>query len=130
MSGAGEETIEPKPRRRFSAAEKLRIIKAADAALASGERGALGALLRREAIYSSLLSTWRQQMAAHGAAGLSSAKPGRKSKLDDKDRRLLALTKKNVELERKLRVANALIGLQKKAHEIMGIALPENDEES
>jgi hypothetical protein len=61
---------------------------------------------------------------------LSSRKPGRKAKLDDKDRQLLALTKRNAQLERKLHIANALIDLQKKAHEILGIALPEQDEES
>jgi hypothetical protein len=56
LSGAAAETVEPKRRRRFAAAEKLRILKAADAAVASGKRGALEALLRREAIYSSHLS--------------------------------------------------------------------------
>ncbi|MBK8014200.1 MAG: transposase [Deltaproteobacteria bacterium] len=122
--------MEPKRRRRFTAAEKLRILKAADAAVSSGKRGALEALLRREAIYSSHLSHWRQQMAARGTNGLSPQKPGRKPKLDDKDGRLLALSKQNAELERKLRIANALIGLQEKAHEILGIALPEHDEES
>jgi hypothetical protein len=69
-------------------------------------------------------------MAAKGASGLSPAKPGRKPKLDEKDRRLLALEKQNAELERKLRVADALIELPKKAHEILGIALPAHDEES
>src|SRR5688572_20655575 len=46
------------PRRRFSAAEKQRILEAADRCTQHGE---LGALLRRERIYSSLLSTWRKQ---------------------------------------------------------------------
>jgi transposase-like protein len=108
----------------------LRLLKAADAAVASGERGALQALLRREGIYSSHLTKWRQQYGAHGTEGLKAQKPGRKPKLDDKDRQLQALTKRNAELERKLYIANALIGLQKKAHEILGIALPESDDES
>lgn len=128
MSGAAVETVAPKTRRRFSPAEKLRIVKAADAALASGERGALEALLRREGIYSSHLSIWRQKLSARGAEGLAPRKPGRKPKLDDKDRQLLAATKKVAVLERKLLIANALIDLQKKAHELLGIALPNPDE--
>ena len=105
-------------------------MKAADAALASGERGALEALLRKEGIYSSHLSAWRQQLGARGASSLTPQKPGRKPKLDEKDRQLLAMTKENAVLKRKLQIANALVGLQKKAHEILGIALPEFDEDS
>jgi transposase len=129
VSGASTESVAPKTRRKFTASEKQSIVKAADAAVASGERGALQALLRREGIYSSHLSSWREQLAARGVDG-AARKPGRKPKLDEKDRQLLALTKRNAVLERKLHIANALIGLQKKAHEILGIALPEHDEES
>ena len=124
------ESSPPKKRRRFSASEKLRLLKAAEAAVASGERGALEAFLRRESIYSSNLSAWRQQLGAHGAAGLMPHKPGRKPKLDDKDRQLLAMTKELAVVKRKLLIANGLVALQKKAHEILGIALPESDEES
>lgn len=129
-SGASLESVVSKKRRGYVTSERLRLLKAAEAAVASGERGALQAMLRREGIYSSHLTKWRQQFAAQGAEGLKAQKPGRKPKLDDKDRELLALTKRNAELERKLLIANALIGLQKKAHEILGIALPESDEES
>ena len=124
------ESTPPKKRRRFSASEKLRRLKAAEAALASGERGALEALLRKEGIYSSHLSAWRQQLGARGATGLAPQKPGRKPKLDAKDRELLAMPKENAVLKRKLQIANGLVALQKKAHEILGIALPEFDEES
>jgi len=129
-SGASVESTPPKKRRRFSASEKLRRLKAAEAALASGERGALEALLRKEGIYSSHLSAWRQQLGARGATGLAPQKPGRKPKLDAKDRELLAMPKENAVLKRKLQIANGLVALQKKAHEILGIALPEFDEES
>lgn len=117
-----------KTRRQFTASEKLRLVNAADAALASGERGALEALLRKEAIYSSQLSAWRQQLGTGGEAGLTSRKPGRKPKLDARDRELLAVTKQNEALQRKLRVAEALITLQKKAHELLGLTLPEPEE--
>jgi transposase len=120
--------VAPKTRRRFSASEKLRLVKAGAAAVASGERGALEALLRKEGIYSSHLSAWRQQLGTRGPAGLDARQPGRQPKLDEKDRRLAAAAKEVAVLQRKLQVANALIALQKKAHEILGLALPEPDE--
>ena len=126
-SAAPLETVAKRSRRVFSAAEKLRIVREADACLASGERGALGAMLRREGIYSSLLGAWRVQLGAHGAAGLVAKKPGRKPKLTEAERVNVALVKRNAELERKLHIANVLIALQKKAHEILGLALPEFD---
>jgi len=128
VSGAAVETVpkQARPRRTFTAAEKLRIVKKADACLASGKRGALEAMLRGEGIYSSLLSSWRAQLSSLGAAGLA-RKPGRRPKLDAKDRRIAELTKRNAQLERKLQVADAVIALQKKAHEILGIALPTLD---
>lgn len=127
MNGAAVESVAPKKRRRYSAAEKLRIVKAAEAALATGERGAVQALLRKEGIYSSHLTAWRQQLGARGAEGLASQKPGRKPRLDETDRQLLAATKENAVLKRKLLVANAVIELQKKAHEVLGLALPNLD---
>jgi len=130
LNGASQESVAPKLRRKFTASEKLRLVKAADAALASGERGALEALLRKEAIYSSQLATWRQQLGTNGEAGLTSRKPGRKPKLGATDRALLAATKQNEILQRKLRVANALIDLQKKAHELLGLTLPELPEDT
>lgn len=129
VSGAAVETVAPMPRRRFTAAEKLRILKAAEAAIASGERGALEALLRKEGIYSSHLSGWRQQFAAKGSEGLAPRKPGRKASLSETEREQLALKKKIAKLEQKLKVANAVIELQKKAHAVLGIALPTLDEE-
>jgi transposase len=128
INGASQESVQGKTRRQFSASEKLRLVKAAEAALASGERGALEALLRKEGIYSSQLSAWRQQFGAGGKAGLTSRKPGRKPKHGARDR-LLAVTKQNEILQRKLRVAEALIALQKKLHEVLGLTLPEPPEE-
>jgi len=130
VNDASQESVAPKLRRQFTASEKLRLVKKADVALASGKRGALEALLRKEAIYSSQLSTWREQLGTNGEAGLTSRKPGRKPKLGAADRALLAATKQNETLERKLRVANALIALQKKMHELLGLTLPELPEEN
>lgn len=129
-SGAAVETKARRAKRTFTASEKLRIVSKANACIASGERGALEAMLRQEGIYSSMLSTWRAQLGAHGASGLTPRKVGRKVKVDAKDRLNADLLKRNTVLERKLHVAEAIIALQKKAHEILGIALPALDEES
>lgn len=114
-----------KSRRKFTAAEKVRLLKAADAALASGERGALEAFMRKEGLYSSHLASWRATLAEQGAQGLAAQKPGRKPKLDSTERQLLAAQKENARLKRKLEVAQAVIELQKKAHQVLGLTLPE-----
>lgn len=129
-SGAKVESVAKRARRVFSAAEKLRIVRRADACLASGKRGAVEAMLREEGIYSSHLSVWRGQFGEGGAAGLEVRKPGRKAKMSAQDRAYADLLKRNAQLERKLHIATALISLQKKAHELLGIALPASDEES
>ena len=126
-SRATVETVAKRLRRVFTAADKLRIVKEAESCLASRERGALEALLRREGLYSSQLSSWRTQLGAHGAAGLATKKSGRKPKLSEAERCNAELLKRNAVLERKLHIADALIALQKKAHELLGLALPESD---
>lgn len=125
-SGAAVETV-PKPgkRRKFSAAEKLRIVREAAACT---QRGDIEALLRREGIYSSLLTAWRKQLALHGSEALAGRKPGRKPKQDAKDRRIAELEKRSARLEEKLALAEKLIDLQKKVSAILGINLT-NDEE-
>jgi hypothetical protein len=105
-------------------------VKKADACIASGERGALEAMLREEGLYSSALSSWRGQLARQGTAGLELRKTGRKPKLDAKDRINAQLLKRTAVLERELHIAKAIIDLQKKAHAILGIALPVLDDET
>lgn len=107
-------------RRRFTAEYKARILEEAEAC----ERGELGELLRREGLYSSHLATWRNELKHKGLEGLEPSKPGRKPAKDAKDRRIEELEKRNAKLEKQLRISEGLIDLQKKAHEILGIALP------
>lgn len=128
MSGAAVETVSPRARRSFPAGEKLRIVRAAEACLTSGVRGALEALLRKEGIYGSQLSSWRLQLNTRGEHGLVASKPGRKSKRDAKDVLIAAQAKRIAELERKAHVAAVLIDLQKKAQELLGLALPTSEE--
>ena len=87
-------------------------------------------MLRREGIYDSQLAAWRAQRDQQGLAGLKGGKPGPKPR-DAKDRVIEQLQRKNARLEKELRVSKAVIDLQIKAHEILGIALPkieDNDE--
>ena len=108
-------------RRKFTPEERERILREADACT---KRGELGALLRREGIYSSHLSSWRAARKREGLAGLQDKKPGPKPTKDAKDRMIEQLEKRNAKLEKELRISKALIELQEKAHEILGIALP------
>lgn len=125
-SGASVEAV-PKPgkRRSFPASEKLRIVREAAACT---QRGQLEALLRREGIYSSHLAAWRKQLALHGSEALAGRKPGRKPKLDPKDRRIAELEKRAARLEEKLALAEKLIDLQKKVSAILGINLATDGE--
>jgi transposase len=125
-SGLSVEALPKRKRRTFSAAEKLRIVR--EAAACSHQRGAVEALLRREGIYSSLLSAWRTQLALHGSEALAGQKPGRKPKLDAKDRRIAELEKRAARLEAKLSLAEKLIDLQKKVSAILGINLATDGE--
>ena len=108
-------------RRRWSASDKERILREADACT---ERGQLGELLRREGIYSSQLSTWRAQREQEGLSGLGGKRPGPKPTKDAKDREIEKRDRRIAQLEKELRISKALIELQEKAHEILGIALP------
>lgn len=124
-SGSRQESVSRRRHRRvFTEAEKRRILQAADEALASGKRGAVGAVLREEGVYSSLLSTWRVQQ---GTSGLAARKPGRKPQRTEAEQRMAVLTRRNEVLERQLHIAAALIELQKKAYAILEIALPKID---
>lgn len=120
------EVVGKAKRRRFTAKEKLRILKLADAAT---EVGAVGALLRREGLYSSHLTEWRRARAAGELDALTPKKRGRKTLAPS------PLEKENTELKRALakaelraKRAEALVELQKKVSELLGIQLPKQDE--
>ena len=112
-------------RRRFTAEYKLRVLREADR---STEPGQLGALLRREGLYSSHLTTWRQQCDTGALAGLRPKRRGRKPRASDpliaKNQRL---KRENQRLAKKLRQAETIIEVQKKLSEVLGIPLPPPD---
>ena len=106
-----EPALEKRTRRQFTPEYKLRIIEEADVC----KRGELGALLRREKLYSSQLSDWRREFAENGVAGLSKSAPGPVASRTPEQRRIDQLEKENDRLNRKLEIANDCLDLQKKA---------------
>lgn len=106
-----EPALEKRTRRQFSTEYKLRIIAEADAC----PHGELGALLRREKLYSNQLSDWRRQFAENGVEGLSKSAPGPAASKSPNQRRIAQLEKENNRLQGKLDVANDCLELQKKA---------------
>lgn len=114
-------------RRRFTAKYKLEILRKADRCTMHGE---LGALLRREGIYSSNLSAWRQARERGELAGLKPKKRGRKAKAKDaRDRQLAEQHREIKRLQRKLAQAETVIDIQKKVSTLLGIPLKSLDDE-
>jgi transposase-like protein len=111
------EVVPKAKRRRFTAAYKLRIIREADACT---EPGQIGALLRREGLYSSYLSKWRQQQKEGQLQALSSRKRGRKSK-DPSVAELAALRRENERLRARLEQTEIIIDVQKKLSKLLGL---------
>lgn len=113
-------------RRRFSNADKRRILEAADRCTKPGE---IGALMRREGVYSSSLSTWRRQREAAELAALAPQKRGPKTTPDRAEALHIAqLTRDNERLQRRLDKALLVIEVQKKLAALLGHTLDENGE--
>ncbi len=120
-AGADSEVLEKAHRRRFTAKYKLSILDQADRCEKPGQ---LGALLRREGLYSSNLTTWRQQRESGALEALTPRKRGRKPKPQDKQTRRLAELEREVEqLRQKLVQAETIIDVQKKVSSLLGIPL-------
>ena len=120
--------VTPKAKRRqFSAQYKLRILEEADRCTKPGE---IGALLRREGLYSSNLTTWRRQRAEGQIGALSAKKRGPKPATDAAMARELAqLRKEKQHLEQQLKKAELIIEVQKKVSLLLGVDLDVNDEQ-
>ena len=120
------EVAEKAARRQFNAEYKRKILKEADACTQEGE---IGALLRREGLYSSHLSVWRAARERGEIAGLAPKKRGPKvAPPDPRDRKIVELERETRRWKARAERAEALVDLQKKVSQILGIALPENDE--
>ena len=122
------EVPEKKPRRKFTAKYKLRILAEADRCTQPGQ---MGALLRREGLYSSNLTTWRRQREKGLLKAMAPKKRGRKRKEKNPlTRKVARLENENRRLQQKLKMAELIIEAQKKMSEILGTAqdLDESDE--
>lgn len=126
-SAPDPEVPEKKPRRKFTAKYKLRILAKADACTQPGQ---IGALLRREGLYSSNLTTWRKQKAQGILQAMTPKKRGRKRKPKNPlAERVAQLEKENRRLQDKLKKAETIIEVQKKISEILGINQNPDDTE-
>ena len=109
-------------RRQFSAAYKLSVLAQVDELT---EPGAIGALLRREALYSSQLTGWRREREA-GALEALGRRRGRKARTTPEQKRVAALEARNTRLERELEQARLIIEVQKKLCTLLGLPTAED----
>jgi transposase-like protein len=114
---ADPEVLPRAERRQFAAEYKLRILEEADRCT---QRGQVGALLRREGLYSSHLSKWRQQRADGQFQRLSARKRGRKAQ-DSSVEDLARLQRENERLRTRLEKAEIIIDVQKKLSLLLGL---------
>lgn len=121
------EVVAKPKRRRFSAQEKLRILKEADACTKPGEQGAL---LRREGLYSSHLVEWRRARERGELDALSPKKRGRKpTAVNPLESKVAELERALAKAEARARRAEALVEVQKKISELLGIPMAKEDEQ-
>ncbi len=112
-----------KPRRRFTAKYKLNILAEIDACTTKDQ---IGAILRREGLYSSNLTTWRKQREKGILNGLSPRKRGRKAKeINPLAKRVAELERENQKLDKKLKQAEIIIEFQKKISQMLNLGEPQ-----
>ena len=134
-AAAGSRSVAPldsevvaRPKRRtFTAEYKQRILQEAEAVAATP--GGVGALLRREGLYSSLLAYWRRERANGILEALTPRKRGPKSKRNPLQEENLKLQRQNARLTEDLRKAHIIIDVQKKVAALLGRPIPETDPE-
>jgi len=110
-----EPKLEKRSRRTFPAEYKLRIIQEADAC----KHGELGALLRREKLYSNQLADWRREYADNGLQGLSKSAPGPAPVQSSEQREIEKLKRQVAKLNNELDIANDCLDIQKKVLSIL-----------
>ena len=122
--GLEVEVLAKAKRRRFSLEYKRRILREAERCSRPGE---LGALLRREGLYSSSLSNWRAARDRGELGGQGTRKRGPQARPPDPGaKRIAELERENRRLRNRAERAEALVEVQKKLSELLGIDLPEN----
>lgn len=126
LTSPPEVEVDSKPvYRQFTAEYKRWVIEQADKCQARGE---LGVFLRREGLYSSHLSKWRRQLKHAQDTALEPRPAGRPVSPETSERRELArLARENERLKKRLSQAEAIIDIQKKVSELLGLTLPETN---
>jgi transposase len=127
VSHPDPEVVAKPQRRSYTAEYKLRILREAEVAAVT--RGAVGALLRREGLYSSLLVNWRRERAQGMREALTPQKRGPKSKRNPMAEEMQKLQRQNARLNEELRKAHIIIEVQKKVAAPLGHPLPDEDPE-
>jgi transposase len=127
VSRPDPEVVAKPQRRSYTAEYKLRILREAEAAAVT--RGAVGALLRREGLYSSLLAYWRRERAQGVREALTPQKRGPKSKRNPMAEEMQKLQRQNTRLNEELRKAHIIIDVQKKVAALLGHPLADEDPE-
>jgi len=112
-------------RRQHTAEYKLRILRELDECT---EKGEVGAILRREGLYSSLISKWREQREQGSLNGLGGQRRG--PKIDPNAAELARLQRENKRLKEKLERAELIIDVQKKVARLIGETPPPPNEEN
>ena len=127
--GARDPEVLPRARRRrFSAAYKLRIVQQADRCTEPGE---VGALLRREGLYSSHLTEWRRGRDQGQLDALASKRRGPKPDPDRAiKRRVTQLEHENARLRRKLETAETILEVQGNVSRLLGLTMPKSGSDS
>jgi len=124
--GLPDPEVVPKAKRRqFTAKYKLRILEEADRCT---ERGQIGELLRREGLYTSHLSKWREQRQRGQLQGLAPQKRGRKGQ-DPSVAELAQLRRENERLRDRLEQAEIIIDVQKKLAKLLGLTTNETEKD-
>ncbi len=126
LSTSEGEVMAKPTRRRFTVEYKLRILRETDAC---SRRGEIGALLRREGLYSSNLTAWCKQREKGELEGLSQKRRGPLSKEKNPlAAKVATLERENRRLRARSERAEGLVELQKKVSEILGIELKHSEE--
>jgi transposase len=119
VASPNPEVVEKPERRRFTKAYKLDILSQVDACSGVGQ---IGALLRREGLYSSYLASWRLQR-SQGLLDNSATKKRTAKPTNHHAVRVTQLERENARLKARLRQAELILDIQKKASELLGIPL-------
>jgi transposase-like protein len=122
-AGMQTEVVAKAKRRQYPVEYKLRILREVEECKGAGE---VGALLRREGLYSSLVSKWREQRERGSLTGVSGQRRG--PKVDSQAKELERLQRENKRLQEKLERAELIIDVQKKVARLLGVPLEDNNQ--